>query len=112
MDKIERIKNLITEINKHNYNYYVLDNPTIADREYDAIYDELVRLEKETGIVLPDSPTKQVGDVVLKNTPICKSYIRLINATPSRNLKLGLMALTKFMANNFTQWNISLMVYK
>lgn len=78
MDKIERIKNLITEINKHNYNYYVLDNPTIADREYDAIYDELVRLEKETGIVLPDSPTKQVGDVVLegfkKHTHLQKLY--------------------------------------
>ncbi len=78
MDKIERIKQLITEINKHNYNYYVLDNPTIADREYDAIYDELVRLEKETGVVLPDSPTKQVGDVVLegfkKHTHLQKLY--------------------------------------
>ncbi len=78
MDKIQRIKNLITEINKHNYNYYVLDNPTIADREYDAIYDELVRLEKETGIILPDSPTKQVGDVVLegfkKHTHLQKLY--------------------------------------
>ena len=78
MDKIERIKELITIINKHNYNYYVLDNPTIADREYDAIYDELVRLEKETGVVLPDSPTKQVGDVGLegfkKHTHLQKLY--------------------------------------
>ena len=38
MDKIKRIKELIQIINKHNYNYYVLDNPTIADREYDKIY--------------------------------------------------------------------------
>lgn len=78
MDKIKRIKELITIINKHNYNYYVLDNPTIADREYDAIYDELVNLEKETGVVLPDSPTKQVGDVVLegfkKHTHLQKLY--------------------------------------
>lgn len=66
MDKIKRIKELIQIINKHNYNYYVLDNPTIADREYDKLYDELVNLEHETGIVLPDSPTKKVGDVVLE----------------------------------------------
>ena len=66
MDKIKRIKELITQLNKYNYYYYVLDNPIIADREYDAIYDELVALEKETGVVLPDSPTKQVGDTVLE----------------------------------------------
>ncbi len=78
MDKIKRIKELITEINKYNYYYYVLDNPIIADREYDFIYDELVKLEKETGIVLPDSPTKQVGDTVLegfkKHTHISKLF--------------------------------------
>lgn len=78
MDKIKRIKELITEINKYNYHYYVLDNPIIADREYDFIYDELVRLEKETGIILPDSPTKQVGDAVLegfkKHTHINKLF--------------------------------------
>ncbi len=78
MDKIKRIKELISVINKYNYNYYVLDNPIIADREYDAIYDELVKLEKETGIVLPDSPTKKVGDTVLegfkKHTHIQKLY--------------------------------------
>lgn len=78
MDKIKRIKELITLINKLNYHYYVLDDPLIADREYDFIYDELVNLEKETGIVLPDSPTKQVGDTVLegfkKHTHIAKLY--------------------------------------
>lgn len=78
MDKIKRMKELITIINKYNYYYYVLDNPVIADREYDAIYDELVALEKETGVVFPDSPTKQVGDMVLegfkKYTHIKKLY--------------------------------------
>ena len=78
MDKIKRIKELIQIINKHNYNYYVLDNPTIADREYDKIYDELVSLERDTGVVLPDSPTLKVGDVVLegfkKHTHISRLY--------------------------------------
>ena len=59
--KEKEIKELIKVINKHNYNYYVLDNPTIADKEYDKLYDKLVALEKETNIVLPDSPTNKVG---------------------------------------------------
>ncbi|MBP5651429.1 MAG: NAD-dependent DNA ligase LigA [Clostridia bacterium] len=66
MDKLQREKDLIKLIKKHNYNYYVLDNPTISDKEYDDLYYELVALEKETGVVLPDSPTQQVGDTVLK----------------------------------------------
>lgn len=66
MDKITQMQNLISEIKKHNYNYYVLDNPTISDKEYDKLYYALVDLEKETGIVLENSPTKQVGDTILK----------------------------------------------
>ena len=46
MDKIERIKELISLVEKHNYNYYTLDNPTISDKECDDLYYELVRLEK------------------------------------------------------------------
>lgn len=66
MDKIEKMKALIEEIEKHNYNYYVLDNPTISDGEYDKLYYALVDLENETGVVLPYSPTQRVGDTVLK----------------------------------------------
>ena len=65
MEKIERLKWLTEEINKHNKNYYVYDNPTISDAEYDALYYELVDLEKELNFSLPDSPTKRVGDTVL-----------------------------------------------
>ena len=39
------IKNLKIEINKHNYNYYVLDNPTISDYEYDQLFTRLKELE-------------------------------------------------------------------
>ena len=60
-NKIEKMKQLIEEINYHNYNYYSLDNPTISDAEWDKLYDELLRLEKETGVVLPDSPSQRVG---------------------------------------------------
>lgn len=64
-EKIEKMQKLIKEIEKHNYNYYVLDNPTISDSEYDKLYYSLVDLEQETGIILPNSPTQRVGDKVL-----------------------------------------------
>lgn len=57
---------LVDELNKHAYRYYVLDDPTISDGEYDKLYDELLALEKETGIRLPDSPTRRVGGEPLK----------------------------------------------
>jgi len=62
----ERMEELIKEIEKHNYNYYVLDNPTISDVEYDKLYYALVDLENETGEILPNSPTQRVGDKVLE----------------------------------------------
>ena len=65
MTKQERLVYLTNEINKHNKNYYVYDNPTISDAEYDILYYELVDLEKELGYSLPDTPTKRVGDYVL-----------------------------------------------
>ena len=57
----------ITDIlNKWAYEYYVLDNPTVADKEYDALYDELVALETQSGEVYPDSPTRRVGGEPIK----------------------------------------------
>ena len=64
---MDRMKELVEELDKHIYNYYVLDNPTISDAEYDKLYDELVALEKETGIILPNSPTQRVGGEVLES---------------------------------------------
>ncbi len=57
----ERMRELVDILNRYAYEYYVLDNPTVSDKEYDLLYDELVRLEKKSGIVLFDSPTKRVG---------------------------------------------------
>ena len=55
------MEQLVEILNRYAYEYYVLDNPTVSDGEYDKLYDKLVSLEKETGIVLFDSPTKRVG---------------------------------------------------
>ncbi len=55
------MRELIDTLNRLGYEYYVLDNPSVSDREYDKLYDRLVALEKETGVVEPDSPTRRVG---------------------------------------------------
>ena len=65
MDKKEKIKELVEQLNNYSYKYYVLDYPSVTDKEYDKIYDELKKLEEETGFVLPYSPTLRVGDMVL-----------------------------------------------
>ena len=62
---MNRMRELVDYLNEKSYQYYTLDNPTIADAEYDRLYDELVKLEAETGERLPDSPTRRVGGEVL-----------------------------------------------
>lgn len=59
---MDRMHELVKQLNDHAYRYYVLDDPIISDGEYDRLYDELVALEKRSGVVLPDSPTIRVGD--------------------------------------------------
>ncbi len=57
-----RAKELRQALNAHNYRYYVLNRPTISDGEYDALMDELRRLESTyPGLQTPDSPTQRVG---------------------------------------------------
>jgi DNA ligase (NAD+) len=64
---LDRIKALTEQLNHHNYNYYVLDHPTISDYEFDKMLEELMRLEKEyPDFVQPDSPTQRVGGEVTK----------------------------------------------
>ncbi len=58
----EKIERLRTEINRHNYLYYVLDSPEISDAEYDELMRELKQLEKQyPQLLIPDSPTQRVG---------------------------------------------------
>ena len=87
MDKIERMKALIKEINKHNYNYYTLDAPTISDSEYDKLYYELVDLEKETGIILPSSPSQRVGGQILEGFAKKKHEVNLYSLNKVRDFE-------------------------
>ena len=61
------IENLKAEINKHNYNYYVLDNPTISDYDYDKLFTRLKEIEtSHPELITPDSPTQRVGGISTK----------------------------------------------
>ena len=62
----ERVDELVNIINEANYNYHVLDNPTITDQEYDSLFRELQIIEEKfPELVREDSPTHRVGGVVL-----------------------------------------------
>lgn len=63
---MDRMRELIDILNRWAYEYYVLDAPTVSDREYDRLYDELLALEGERGYREPDSPTRRVGGEPVK----------------------------------------------
>lgn len=86
MDKLSDIKSLIDKLNEYSYRYYAMDDPSISDAEYDKLYDKLVNLEKETGIVLPYSPTQRVGDVVLPKFNKYKHKAKLWSLAKAQNI--------------------------
>ena len=62
----QRILELRKILEEYSYQYYVLDNPTVSDAEYDLLYRELAALEARfPELVTPDSPTQRVGGAVL-----------------------------------------------
>ncbi len=69
MEQLTRIKELIALLNEASKAYYAEDREIMSNFEYDALYDELVHLEEETGIVLSDSPTVNVGYESVEELP-------------------------------------------
>lgn len=80
------MQEIVKQLNQWAYEYYVLDKPTVADTQYDALYDQLVLLEKQTGVVLPDSPTHRVGGEPLKNFVQHKHLKRLYSLDKVQSL--------------------------
>ena len=66
MDNLQQMEKLVEILNDYAYRYYVLDRPIVSDYDYDKLYDELLTLEKQTGKVLPNSPTLRVGGEILQ----------------------------------------------
>ncbi len=61
MDQFPDMRALVDYLNKTSHAYYVLDNPLISDAEWDRLYNQLQKMEKEQGVILPDSPSLRVG---------------------------------------------------
>lgn len=103
MDKIKRIKKLIGILNNTSNNYYN-STPTMADNEWDKLYEELKSLEKEINIIYPNSPTQNVGyevvdeiEKVTHNHPMlsldkCHSEQELVDFAKDRNCILSVKA--------------------
>lgn len=69
MDKTARMKELIPLLNEAGKAYYQEDREILSNYEYDRLYDELLALEKDTGITLAGSPTVSVGYEALNELP-------------------------------------------
>lgn len=75
---LQRIEELREELHQHNYNYYVLDEPTISDFEFDAKLKELQELEAaHPEFYDPNSPTLRVGGEITKNFPTVQHQFRM-----------------------------------
>ncbi len=78
---------LAKQLNIYAHEYYVLDNASISDKEYDVLYDRLVELEKQTGEVLDISPTRRVGGDVLSEFSQHQHIQRLYSLDKAQNFE-------------------------
>ena len=88
MEIQDKILALREELTQHNYNYYVLDNPTISDFEFDLKLKELKRLEDENPLFFDiNSPTQRVGGMVTKNFPTISHEFRMYSLDNSYSVE-------------------------
>ena len=88
MYTIQDVRNLVTELNKYCDAYYNQNESLISDKEYDLLFDRLVEMEKETGIVLSNSPTVRVGYQVASDLPEVKhDFPPMLSLDKSKELK-------------------------
>jgi DNA ligase (NAD+) len=81
-----RIEELSKELEQHNYNYYVLDKPTISDFEFDKLLEELIALEKQYPEFLkPESPSQRVGGQITKEFRSVKHKYPMLSLSNSYN---------------------------
>lgn len=88
MDIQSKIQALREELNQHNYNYYILDQPSISDYEFDQLLKELSDLEKQHPEFFdPNSPTQRVGGGVTKNFPTIVHEYRMYSLDNSYSIE-------------------------
>ncbi len=86
MDKISRIKELVEILNKASKAYYSDNVEIMSNFEYDKLYDELLALEAETGTILANSPTQQVGYEVVSELPKEKHPARMLSLDKTKEV--------------------------
>ena len=86
MDKILRIKELVEILNKASKAYYAEDVEIMSNFEYDKLYDELVSLEAETGTILANSPTQNVGYEVVSELPKERHPARMLSLDKTKEV--------------------------
>ena len=62
---MNEMKELISKLKEADHAYYDLDEPIMSDREYNELYEQLEQMEKQTGIIMSESPTQRVQGTVL-----------------------------------------------
>lgn len=88
MSVLDTIKNLREELNQHNYNYYVLDNPTISDFEFDQKLKQLQDLELQNPDFFDEnSPSQRVGGMITKNFETIKHEYRMYSLDNSYSIE-------------------------
>lgn len=93
---MERMKELIEILTKASRAYYQEDRELMSDFEYDKLYDELTALEKETGVVLSNSPTQKVGHQVLSSLKKVRHESPMLSLDKTKEVT----ALESFLGNN------------
>lgn len=93
---MERMKELIEILTKASRAYYQEDREIMSDFEYDKLYDELTALEKETGVVLSNSPTQKVGHQVLSSLKKVRHESPMLSLDKTKEVT----ALESFLGNN------------
>lgn len=84
--KLERMKELIDIVKAADIAYYRDDNPTMADRDYDQLVDELKKLEMETGLTLSGSPTQTVSGEILEEFTLVRHTKPMLSADKTKSV--------------------------
>lgn len=84
---LKRMKELICLLNKANQAYYQENREFISNQEYDILYDELIKLETQMGIVLSNSPTQKVGHEVLSSLPKFEHEIKMLSLDKTKEIR-------------------------
>lgn len=85
---MNNIKEFVNKLNYYREQYYNYNNSIISDKEYDELYDKLIQLEKETGIIMSNSPTQMVGASILENLPKIKHSHKLLSLDKTKDINI------------------------